>query len=58
METNGWRFYQMQYVLHDTTAYGIYNGISEADVEDFIFETAKELGLNILITIAKIVLII
>jgi len=48
METNGWRFYQMQYVLHDTTAYGIYNGISGSAVEDFIFETAKELGLNIL----------
>lgn len=36
----------MRCKIHDTTAYGIYNGISEFDISDFAFATAEELGLD------------
>lgn len=38
----------MRYTLNDTTAYGIYNGISESDISNYVSETAKALGLDIL----------
>jgi len=38
----------MEYTLHDTTAGGIYNGISEFDIGDMIHAEARALGLDIL----------
>ena len=36
----------MKFVLHDTVAYGIYNGISRFDIEQMLTDLAKEYGLE------------
>ena len=35
-----------QYTMNDDTAYGIYNGISETKISDYVYTKAKELGLQ------------
>lgn len=36
----------MEFTLNDTTAYGIYNGISQYDIQDMLDRIAKEYELD------------